>query len=287
MLEGLKNIIYKNFPATLDWHKNLYKKYSTDELINVLKSLGIRKGSRLFIHSSWDQFYNYQGNQIEMIEALIDEIGPKGTLAMPAIPINLGPNKIFDVRKTPSSAGYLTEIFRRYPSVKRSINLMHSVCAIGPHADHLIKDHHNSITAWDKDSPYYRLKEIDALIIGLGVGKNLSMATALHCADSLLKDELPYFSEVFKSEIIYQYRDYNNNINTHKMYVRINSATKPKKIINYMDENIFVETKLSNLEIYRIPARYLIDKTLELARQGVTIYTKPEPKKELFIPFDK
>ena len=141
MLEGLKNIIYKNFPATLDWHKNLYKKYSTDELINVLKSLGIRKGSRLFIHSSWDQFYNYQGNQIEMIEALIDEIGPKGTLAMPAIPINLGPNKIFDVRKTPSSAGYLTEIFRRYPSVKRSINLMHSVCAIGPHADHLIKDH--------------------------------------------------------------------------------------------------------------------------------------------------
>ena len=113
------------------------------------------------------------------------------------------------------------------------------------------------------------------------------MINRLNGVDSLLKDELPYFSELFESEIIYQYRDYKNNINSHHMYTRINSATKPKKISKYMDENIFVETKLSNLEIYRIPARYLIDKTIELARQGVTIYTKPEPKKELFIPFNQ
>ena len=287
MLERFKNIIYNNFPSTLEWHKNLYPKYSTIELIDLLKSLGIQKGSCLFIHSSWNQFYNYQGNQKELIEAILDEIGPEGTLAMPAIPIHLDPNIIFDVRQTPSSAGYLTEIFRRFPNVKRSINLMHSVCAIGPNSDYLIKDHHNSITPWDKNSPYYRLKNIDALIIGLGVGKHLNMATALHCVDSLLKDELPFFSNIFGSEVTYQYRDYNNNIYSHHMYTRIENITKPKKNAKYFDSSIFIETKLSNLEIYCITARYLINRTLELARQGITIYVKPKPKKELFVPFDK
>ena len=263
MLENLKYILYKKFPITLRLHKNLYPNYSTGSLIKVLKSLGIQKGSCLFIHSSWSEFFNYQGTPTQLIDALLKEIGPDGTLAMPVFPINQDPKVIFDVRKAPSGAGLLSELFRRYPNVKRSINIMHSVCAIGPLADYLTKDHHHSITAWDKNSPYYRLKEIDALILGLGVGKHLSIATCLHCADSLLKDKLPFFSNIFKSEITYQYRDYGNNINTHKMYVRVNnSILDTKKVSKYMDKKRFIETRLSNLDIYCIPARYLIDKTL-------------------------
>jgi aminoglycoside 3-N-acetyltransferase len=287
MLEGLKNMLYKISPTTLQWHKNLYPKYSTVDLISMLKSLGIKKGSCLFIHSGWSQFYNFQGNPKELIEAILDEIGPEGTLAMPAFPFKQDPSVVFDVKKTPSGAGYLTEILRRFPNVKRSINLMHSVCAIGSQSDFLTKDHHHSITPWDKNSPYYRLKEIDALILGLGVGKHLSTATCLHCVESLLKDKLPFFSNIFKSEITYQYRDYDNNINSHKMYVRISSKLDTKKISKYMDKKIFNETKISNLDIFSIPARYLIDRTLELAKQGITMYVIPEPKKELFIPFNQ
>ena len=54
-----------------------------------------------------------------------------------------------------------------------------------------------------------------------------------------------------------------------------------------MDKKIFNEKKFSNLDIFSIPARYLIDRTLELAKQGITIYVIPEPKKELFIPFNQ
>ncbi|QQO57118.1 MAG: hypothetical protein N838_30975 [Thiohalocapsa sp. PB-PSB1] len=41
----------------------------------------------------------------------------------------------------------MTEAFRRYPGVSGSINLNHSVCAIGPNADSLTRDHQRSETS--------------------------------------------------------------------------------------------------------------------------------------------
>ena len=264
-----------------------YKSYTTKELICHLKKMGLFKNKHIFLHSSWDQFFHYTGSPKELIEAILNEIGPKGTLAMPAFPQDQDPNKVFNVKRTPSGAGFITEIFRRYPGVLRSINLVHSVIAIGDQAEYLTKDHHLSKTPWDEFSPYYRLKKIDALIIGLGVGKNLSVATALHCIDSLLKDKLPFFSNIFNKTITYSYKNHDGNIKSHTLAVRRHSILNTKNVAKYMDKNQFLENKISNLDVYSIHAKYLINKALDLATKGITMYAYPKPQKKLFIPFSE
>ncbi len=285
----LKKINPKNIIITIKKKYQIlfYKSYTTSELINHLKKMGLSKNKHIFLHSSWDQFFHYQGSPKELIEAILNEIGPEGTLAMPAFPEDRNPTNIFNVKRTPSGAGFITEMFRRYPGVLRSINLIHSVTAIGNQAEYLTKDHHLSKTPWDEYSPYYRLKEIDALIIGLGVGKNLSIATALHCIDSLLRNKLPFFANILNKTITYNYKDYDGNIKSHTLIVRKHSILNTKNISKHMDKSQFIENKISNLDVYSIPAQYLINKTLDLAKKGITMYTYPKPKKELFIPFSK
>lgn len=52
-----------------------------------MKDMGMKEGSNVFIHSKWDEMYNYLGNESEFIDAIIKVIGEKGTLIMPAFPL--------------------------------------------------------------------------------------------------------------------------------------------------------------------------------------------------------
>ncbi len=259
-----------------------YPKYNTNDIIAKFREYGITKGDTLFLHSSWDKFINYTGAPKELIQALIELVGSEGTLAMPAFPITQNAEKIFDIRHTPSGAGYLTEIFRRFKGVKRSINLNHSVCAYGPNAEYLIKDHHKAETSWDENSPYYRLKNVKAKIAGLGVGHNLKIATSLHCVDSALWKEVKFYNMLFPYTVTYQYRDQNNNMGTHTFYKRVGKKLDTRKIARYMDRKELKEGWISNLDIYLIRADYLIDRASELGRQGITMYVNPKPRKALF-----
>ena len=95
----------------------------------------------------------------EMIELLLDLLGPEGTLAMPAFPIDQNPDKVFMVDRAPVYTGLLCEVFRRLPDVRRSIHLGASVCAFGPQADFLVRDHHLTRLPWAA-LPGQRLRRI-------------------------------------------------------------------------------------------------------------------------------
>ena len=121
--------------------------------------------------------------------------------------------------------------------------------------------------------------------MGLGVGHDLKIATCLHCIDSLLKDEIPFFSNLFQESVTYTYIHQYNNQGKHTFIRRNpNSKINTKKISAYMDKTLLIEKKLSNLDLYSIPAKYLIDKSIQLAKKGITMYTLPKPKKSLFYP---
>jgi Aminoglycoside 3-N-acetyltransferase len=75
-----------------------------------------------------------------------------------------GSRQGFLVDRVPVYTGLLCEAFRRTPGVRRSIHLSSSVCAIGPNADYLIRDHHLTAMAWGKDSPFCRLMDVDEAV---------------------------------------------------------------------------------------------------------------------------
>lgn len=254
-----------------------YSQFQASDVCAWLAQQGIGEGSTVLVHSSWDRFVNFHGTPRVLIDALIAHLGPAGTLAMPAFPRPQDHSRLFDVRRTPSGAGYLTEMFRRYPGVKRSINLNHSVCAIGPNADYLVRDHHRCRTSFDEFSPYLRLKDVNAFVVGLGVGHDLKVATALHCVDSLLREDFEFFARLFGDEITYRYKDENGAVGAHTYLWKNRCFLWTRKVARHMSADFLREGFISNLSIYSIPARYLIDRSVELGEQGLTMYAWPVP----------
>lgn len=273
------------------WRKNLHKrvgkliyhkKYDSKDLVELLKSMGVKQGSIVCIHSSMKEFYNFKGTAEELIKDLIEYLGPEGTLIMPAFPkIPNGDfsNFIFDPTIAPTGAGYLAETFRKYPGVKRSYNVQHSVCAIGKYADELIKDHINGEDCWDEHSPWFKMCKLDALIINLGMPR-WYIGTFHHCVESLLKKEYPYWSQFFNKRQTFTYIDENKQIRSYSnLTCSITRRTKEKRVTKYFTSDDWCIAKISNLEVKLFNSRKCLQKMLELGRKGITVYYEPSPYK--------
>lgn len=265
------------------------KKYSTDDLITVMCKMGMRSGSIIFIHSSMSEFYNYEGSAHELINKIIDVIGSDGTLMMPAYPmgkknlykIAAETNEVvFDVNNTPSGAGYLSEVFRTYPGVKRSINLQHSVCAYGKLSDHFLNEHHLSEIAWDSFSPYYKLAHSDGLIFSLGLTPYLRNVTMIHCIEANFRHKYQYFASFFGRNIKYNFLDQYGNMSSHNIIIPLTGGVRSAKVIKrYFDKQKFKKVKLSNLNIEMVESNYMYNRCVDLTEKGIPIYVKPSSKK--------
>ncbi|SHL50158.1 aminoglycoside 3-N-acetyltransferase [Bradyrhizobium lablabi] len=262
--------------------KRIYRRpVSIAELRQRLIDLGVTPGRTLWVQSSWNEFYNVPLRPSEMIDLLRDLLGPGGTLAMPAFPIDQNPDKLFLVDRAPVYTGLLCEVFRRYPDVRRSIHLSSSVCALGPNADFLIRDHHHTIMPWGKDSPFCRLAELDARMLGIGAG--FEFMTALHAAECLLFDEVPFFRGVFDGTIRYRWQRANGETGEHEYRRRIGDI-RPKRLRRHFGPDICANARLSNLRILAADAKPFIERAVTLGRRGITMYIQPVPKPELFVP---
>jgi aminoglycoside 3-N-acetyltransferase len=216
----------------------------------------------------------------EVVELLRELIGVEGTLAMPAFPIDPDPAKVFLVDRAPAYTGLLCEVFRRSHGVLRSIHLASSVCAIGPNAEFLIRDHHLTNVPWGKDTPFCRLMEVDARILGLGAGFNFM--TPLHVVECLLHDEVPFFNRIFDGTIRYRWKRANGETGEHE-FMKRTGEIRPMLLRRHFGPEICMETKISNLKMIAADAKPFIEHAVALGRRGITMYVQPVPNKELFI----
>src|SRR3954452_6956496 len=102
------------------------------EIVAVLKSLGVREGMMLLVHSSLKSLGPIPGGPETGIQSLLDALGDRGTLLLPALSyaaVKQVPR--FDVRTTPSCVGAISEHFRMCPGSLRSLHPTHSICATG------------------------------------------------------------------------------------------------------------------------------------------------------------
>jgi len=272
-------------------------KYSSVDLINFLFDQGLRRNSNIFIHSSWNSFKNYNGSVEDLLNSLIENFSSEGTIAMPSyFPYRKGNYKkiisdivtqkdnIFDIKKTPTLAGILPEEFRKFKNTFRSIDY-HSVAAMGKHAKFLTQDHYKSITHWDKNSPYYKLSKINGVILTLGLHPKF-VGTILHCADSILRNELGYFNNFFKKKLTQKFilgnkKFFKKNTLVHadNFFYKFNYNNHSKILKKYFDLKFYKRKYYSNLSINIYDANYFIKRTIELARNGIVFYTYPKFKK--------
>lgn len=262
-----------------------HKKYTAEDIVHLMCEMGMKKGSVVCIHSSMKEFYNYQGTAEELIQCIMDVITKEGTLIMPTFPAKIladQPGYVFDVDNDKTGAGYLAETFRKTDGVIRSINVQHAVSVWGNHAEWLIKDHHKCRDCWDKNSPWQRMMELNALVFNLGM-PHAYIGTFHHCVESVLQFEHPYWAQFFNEKRTYSYYDLNHNVQTYEAYCcTIDRRMRESNLFKHFGAEDWNVRKLSNLEIKVFYTQHCFPKMLDLGRRGIGVFYVPSPKQYKF-----
>jgi len=147
------------------------KEYHVEDIIDALKQSGIKNGDSIFVHSDLKSFGKLN-NKItrqefleSFIEALKKTVGEHGNIIMPTFSYSFCKNEIFDPETTPSTVGILTEYFRKLKEVKRSIDPIFSVSALGPDKDYFTDVGTN---CFGDKSIFMKLYDKNAKIVFLG-----------------------------------------------------------------------------------------------------------------------
>ena len=189
--------------------------FSAVDLARGIAALGIGAGDTLLVHSSFDAFLGFTGRPTDVIAVLQSAVGANGAVLMPTLPFGgtaveyARRQLVFDVMRTPSRMGLLTELFRRSAGVVRSVHPTHPVAAWGRDAVALVEGHHMAHTPCGNGSPYARLRERRGKILLMGTG--IGVLTFFHTIEEVLEQKLP--ASPFTDEVFHlQSRDNSGNI---------------------------------------------------------------------------
>ena len=172
------------------------------DILDALAKAGVSRGQAIMVHTSLSSLGFVCGGAQVVIEALLESVGPEGTIMMPTQSWkNLDPAAgvhwqepeqwwqlirdnwpAYDKDITPTnSMGAVAEMFRKWPGTLRSDHPARSVAANGKFAQYLT-EHHDLSNIFGDGSPIGRLYELGGyvLLIGVGYDKN----TSLHLADA-------------------------------------------------------------------------------------------------------
>ena len=140
-----------------------------DRIAADLRRLGVQSGDVLMIHSSLRSMGHVVGGAPTVVDALLEVLGPTGTLVGPSFNYETAqdPGFIFDPLDTPSDMGAIADQIRRRAGNRRSRHLTHSVSAIGPEAEAIVKAPGES--AWAADSPLGTVFKLGGRFLLLGV----------------------------------------------------------------------------------------------------------------------
>jgi len=194
---------------------DLFHAFSEADLERALGAIGINTGDTVFVHSSYDAFRGFAGKPTDILAVLRNAVGSIGTVMMPTLPFTgtaveyALANPIFDVRRTPSRTGLLTELFRRMPDVTRSVHPTHSVAVWGRDAAALVEGHHLAGTPCGRGSPYARLLDRGGRILLMGT--DIGALTFYHAIEEFLENRMqmsPFTADFF----VMQSRDYSGTI---------------------------------------------------------------------------
>ena len=178
-------------------------------LATELKDLGLRPAEVVMMHSSLSALGHVEGGAETVVDALLDAVGPAGTLLAPAFRDSVWgdraefgntdcgacPQRLCPSRQ-PGFQGVIAETIRRRPGALRSCHPTHSWVALGPAAEQLLAGHHRSATPCGPGNPFEELVAVDGCVLLLGVQVN--SVTLWHYYEELL--DVPYMGHYWPKE---------------------------------------------------------------------------------------
>ena len=243
--------------------------------------LGLRAGDLVYVHSGMDGL-NLNFPFYRILSLIQEAIGARGTVLFPTYPNQrissyeyLKQGNVFDVRRTPSYTGILTEFARRQRDAVRSFHPTKSVCAIGPGAKEITATHHLSPYPYDICSPYYKLIEGGGKIIGLGTTTNY--LSFVYCVDDAFKERFPvrvYHDKVFPAPCI----NYDSERVIVRTYAhdmsRVVHPDMPTFMETFVSEEACRDLNIYGMKFFRANAPRLFAEMLELAKRDIITYPR-------------
>ena len=243
--------------------------------------LNLSEGDLVYVHSGMDGL-NLAFPFYRILFLIREIIGPSGTVLFPTYPNHrissyeyLRQGNVFDVRRTPSYTGILTEFARRQRGAVRSLHPTKSVCAIGPVASEITATHHLSPYPYDTGSPYYKLIEGGGKIVGLGATTNyISFG---YCVDDSLKEKFPvgvYHNEIFDAPCVnYQGERVIVSTYVHDMS-RVVHPDMPVWFQKYVSAEACRDLMVRGMRFFRADAPKLFSEMMGLAERDIIAYPR-------------
>ncbi len=146
------------------------------------------------VHASWSGFQRLQAKPSELLAVLRELVGDHHTLVMPtgAIEKYRDGMLLYDIKRSPSRMGLLSETLRRAPEAPRSPVPIAPVSAIGPAADSYTRDYReeSNLTPWGRGSPYWEIANRGGQVLVLGIDFVRTL-TLMHTALDVLLESNP------------------------------------------------------------------------------------------------
>lgn len=188
-----------------------------EEIKESFKSIGVTPGDVLVLQSSYKGCGEIEDGPNGLIDALMDLLGKKGTLIMPAYNfIEWTEKHYFDLLETTSEVGVITEIFRKKPEVGRTAHPIHSMSVWGK-----LRDEFESLdypSSFGEDSIFASLLKKNALYATIGLGDKMPF---LPCHFTEIKMKVPY-RRVKDFAGMYLNRKREASLKVYDFHVRVN-----------------------------------------------------------------
>ena len=243
----------------------------------ALQEIGLREGDTIFVHSDLLAFGDLivedsRKTLTLIVRALQEVVGMEGTIIIPTFTYSFlseawsGPLEVFDVERSPSKTGALTEYFRKQPNVIRTDHPTHSVAIWGSR-----KGFYSDIgdSTFGKDSIFGKLHAENAKLVGLGFPMP---GTFTHYIEKQVG--VPYrVDAILVGKVIRNGRTCQKQVKFFQK--KKNYSTTPERFINKLRSTHKVKiSSLGDGEVSAIDARIAFEEGTTILRKNPYYFAK-------------
>ncbi len=264
--------------AKLRWISE-FRSYGPAELVACLRSLGIREGDTVILHSAFEGSSGFEGSPGMVADSFLEALGPGGNLLMVSLPSTgasfsyLNRVTLFDVRNTPSRMGLVSEFFRRREGVLRSLHPSHPILAFGPEAAGIVAGHERCLFPCGPGTPFDRAVDLDGKVVFFDTG--LDKMTFFHWLEHRVQGRvgLPlYQEEIFEVPVV----DHEGKKGTVRTYAFSQEVIARRRDYILHDEmwkkGIVKSGRVGNTRILVSRLREIVRCVDEMADRGLFFY---------------
>ena len=256
-----------------------FRSYDAAALLRAIRSLGIAPGDAVMLHSAFEPHHGFRGSINELIDVFVEAVGPNGHLLMVSLPYRtssiayLRSGRRFDVRRTPSMMGMVSEIFRRRPNVRRSVHPTHPILVWGPDADRFVRAHPNCRYPCGPGTPFDELVNADGKLLFFNA--DFGTITFFHWLEHRVHRHLPFplYTEPPTDVTLIDHDGQPRVVTTH-VYTEetIRRRDFPMFERAMVERGAIRSCRVGNSQLLAVNLKDAIDCTLEMLAAGQVFY---------------